>query len=299
MMRFFVFVLLTALCAYPVLSQDAVGTFHQEVTWSPDGQYLSFSQLDFKSEGEKNSWTSDIYVVKADGTRLRKITGEAMNEIFSTWSNSGKMLAFSGSVEGSKSSDIFVAARDGGNLKQLTSNAGRNSGPAFSPDGKQIAFTSTRGGDKSQIFIMNANGKNQKAVTDDAELDHYNPQWSPDGKRLVYYSEMGDNKDQIWTIGPDGSNPTLLTNNIGHNIFPSFHPNGKIVFVSTRDDVRGLICTIEPDGSNLEIRKGISVNYIRYSPDGKKIAYITGRFPNSDIYIANADGSDPVKLLED
>ena len=36
--------------------------------------------------------------------------------------------------------------------------------------------------------------------------------------------------------------------------------------------------------------------FARFSPDGKKIAYISGKFPQTAIYIANADGSNQVKI---
>ena len=36
--------------------------------------------------------------------------------------------------------------------------------------------------------------------------------------------------------------------------------------------------------------------YARISPNGKKIAYLSGKFPNTAIYVATADGSNPVKI---
>ena len=299
MKKYISYALLIIFGVLSVSAQKKIGTFHQEVNWSPDGKYISFSQFDLFMEGNKRKMKADVYVVRSDGKGLRKITGDEKNEYFSTWSKNGKKIAFSGTVQGSKTADIFVVGKNGKGLKQLTKDSGRNSGPAFSPDGKKIAFMSKRDG-KYQIYVMDADGKNRKRLTTDPKIAYYNPQWSPDGKKLVYYSEKGDNKDQIWIMNSDGSNPKLLTDNIGHNIYPTFSPDGKkVVFISARDGKRSLVCKVNPDGSGFEVVKGISAAYIRYSPDGKKVAYVSGKFPKTDIYIANADGSEAVKLIKE
>ena len=147
---------------------------------------------------------------------------------------------------------------------------------------------------------MNSDGSNVTRLTKDDEVAFYNPEWSPDGRMLVFYAEKGDAKDQIWTINADGTSPRLLTNNIGHNIFPAFSPNGKkIIYSSNLGGEHGGVFTMNLDGTEVEQLKGIKTGWIRYSPDGKKIVYVEGRFPNSSIIIANADGSNPKKIVGD
>ena len=38
--------------------------------------------------------------------------------------------------------------------------------------------------------------------------------------------------------------------------------------------------------------------FARFSPDGKRIAYVAGKFPESAVYIANADGSGAVRVTK-
>lgn len=52
------------------------------------------------------------------------------------------------------------------------------------------------------------------------------------------------------------------------------------------------------DGSKLTKMPTMNSYFARFSPNGKKIAYITGKFPETAIYIANADGSDAIKLTK-
>lgn len=273
----------------------AQGTiFHQEVTWSPDGKHLSCS-IYRKSDPSDKQLKYEIYVIKADGSNKQKIVDDAT---WSSWSKDGKRILFSRSSADKKTSDIFTVKTDGSDLIQLTKDAKRNSHPAYSPDGKKIAFTSTRESDKNQIYVMNVDGTNVKRMTTDSAIGYFNPMWSPDSKKIVYYTEKGDQKDQIWTINADGSNQTLLTNNIGHNTFPSFSPDGKlIIFNSNRDEKQAIYMMNSLDGSNLKPLADIKSFYARYSPNGKKIAFIIGGFPSNDIYIADADGSKAKKIL--
>jgi len=52
------------------------------------------------------------------------------------------------------------------------------------------------------------------------------------------------------------------------------------------------------DGSALAKVGNIRSFFARFSPDGKKIAYIAGKFPETAIYIANVDGSGVMKVTK-
>ena len=277
----------------------------QDLSWSPDGKFIVFSGMhDF--DPSAHTFKADIFIIRADGTDMKKITGDEKNEFYTAWAKD--RIYFGAEVPGTKSSDIYSAKTDGSDLRQLTESAGRNSTPAVSRDGKTIAWVSTRDADKYQIYTANADGSNVKRLTTDAAIAYFNPQFSPDGKRIVYYAEKGDRKDQVWVMNVDGSNPTLLTNNIGHNIFPSWLPDGKqIIFASSRRDQKAdgsyiddsYLYVMNADGSNLKkLGSNIQSFFAKFSPDGKKIAYISGRFPSSNIFVANADGLGAVQITK-
>jgi Tol biopolymer transport system component len=52
------------------------------------------------------------------------------------------------------------------------------------------------------------------------------------------------------------------------------------------------------DGSALTKVGTIKSFFARFSPDGKKIAYVSGKFPETAIYIANIDGSGVMKVTK-
>jgi hypothetical protein len=113
------------------------------------------------------------------------------------------------------------------------------------------------------------------------------PDWSPDGTRLAF--NRGNVIHVVDADGTDlrsferGTNPawspdgSRIAYDNGHNIFV-FDPNGA--------------------GGGTLVRAGVQP---AWSPDGSKIAFEVTVGPNdseADIYVMNADGSDPVNLTQ-
>jgi Tol biopolymer transport system component len=119
--------------------------------------------------------------------------------------------------------EIFRAGLDGRDLVRLTSSPGYDAECAYSPDGRQIVFCSDRDGDPD-IYIMNADGTGLKQLTN---ADGYDggPFFSPDGNWVVYRTDRkAEDHLQIHTIRSDGTNDVALTDNIGVNWAPYWHP---------------------------------------------------------------------------
>jgi WD40-like Beta Propeller Repeat len=90
--------------------------------WSPDGKEIAFSS------------TSDIFLMKANGTGHTNLTNNPANDEYPTWSPDGKKIAFSSSRAGDNEGDIFVMQADGKKVEQLTKTRAFES----SPDWRQL-----------------------------------------------------------------------------------------------------------------------------------------------------------------
>ncbi|HQU42064.1 MAG TPA: biopolymer transporter Tol [Pirellulales bacterium] len=130
--------------------------------------------------------------------------------------------------------DIFQADPDGSHLVRLTDAPGYDAEGAYSPDGKLIAFCSTRDGDPD-IYLMNADGSNVRQITNEPGYDG-GPFISPDGKWIVYRSDRKQKEMlQIHAIGIDGQNDVALTDNVGVNWAPYWHPTKPYIIWTGAD----------------------------------------------------------------
>ena len=103
-------------------------------------------------------------------------------------------------------------------------------------------------------------------------------------------------------MNADGTSQTRLTNNIDHDMYPSWSPDGtKIAFVTEREHSVSWtqqIYIMNADGTS---QTNISNNYNfdsfpNWSPDGTKIAFTSKRDGNNEIYIMNADGTSQTRI---
>ena len=156
--------------------------------------------------------------------------------------------------------EIFTMNRDGTSLTQLTENAASDFDPEWSPDGKRIAFHSDR--DLfSNIFVMDADGTEQTQLTEGRSFDR-SPTFSPDGNRVAFDSNLEAGK------GVD-------------------NPEGDFEVFSVRVDGKGLTQLTKNSEGDFQPD---------FSPDGKKIAFVSRRGFAPGIYTMNSDGRSEKKV---
>jgi len=147
------------------------------------------------------------------------------------------------------------------------------------------------------IYVMNADGSQLRNLTRNTVGDR-NPVWSPDGRRIAF-----ENNWQINVMNADGSGQRRLTRNGGRNFAPAWSPDGQKIAFERRTGRKkygpcngcGRASTFEihvmnADGSGAQ-RLTAQGAQPGWSPDGQKIAFMSERDGNAEIYTMNADGS--------
>jgi Tol biopolymer transport system component len=189
-------------------------------------------------------------------------------------------------------------------------------------------FASTRDVSTGELYLVNADGTGLTRLTNDLSPDR-DPAWSPDGSQLAWVQGSGGGQ-LLRVMKADG---TLLPGFIcGGGSGPAWSRGGKVAFVYADGD----IYVANPDGTGLERRTydgmyqpysdlawspvwnspGPELAYTRggeiyiqgrqltagggrnaaWSPNGAKIAFVSDRAGNPEIYVVNYDGSGLTRL---
>jgi Tol biopolymer transport system component len=185
--------------------------FSWEPTWSPDGTRIAFTRA--VGDPFVCYWWCfrDIWVMKADGSDLRRLTTDAAS-YSPDWSPDGTKIAFTRRQDDGvrdDNPDIWKMDPDGSNQQNLIHTEPFplldecESAPDWSPDASQITFSNSdcQNSTGDSVHIMDADGSERR------RWDHaYNPAWSPDGTKIVF--ETGFDRDRptsLWWKAVDGT----------------------------------------------------------------------------------------------
>ena len=253
---------------------------------SPDGKQIAFVvREDNLAQGTGNS---EIYVIRTDGTGLRRMTNNPATDISPRWSPDGRSILFLSTRK--NGSQAWSIPENGGEPRQLTNFSAGVNDPVWSPDGRAIVFA-------SDVFPeCGASDSCNRAISDamqngplkvhmaDALLYRHWTSWK-DGRRSHILLFDVDKKDCRDLTPGDFDAPAF---SLGGGGF-ALSPDGKeLCYVSNHDaheaenTNKDLWITPLTGGPsrNITISNAGSDGNPAYSPDGKYIAYLTQSTPN-------------------
>jgi TolB protein len=119
--------------------------------------------------------------------------------------------------------------------------------------------------------------------------------------KIAFVVESAVGGKEIFVADFDGGNVRAVTQNQSINIAPAWSPDGRIAFTSYLKRNPDLYL-IHPDGNPQSLQRfsfypGVNASP-SWSPDGKQIALMMGKEGKSEIFLLNADGTDPRKLTK-
>ena len=168
---------------------------------SPEGTQIAYAS---NASGER-----EIYVMRADGTRIRRLTqNPARDDSSPAWSPDGRYLAWSSEA------DVYVMKADGSAKRPVAATTLEELDPAWSPNGLELVY-STAG----DLFAVPAAGGTPRQLTSGPANDR-EPDWSSRGE-IVYASDTA-----IFAVPAAGGAPRQLTAGIPVDSSPSWAPDG-------------------------------------------------------------------------
>jgi eukaryotic-like serine/threonine-protein kinase len=155
-------------------------------------------------------------------------------------------------------------------LKRVTFGPGLEDEPCFSPDGKFLAYTTDERGNLDVVVQPLSGGEVIRIAGSDA--DEAEPAWSPDGAKIAFVSA----RDHGGRLGVALNVSTLEQ-----------YLNAKFGDIFLVPALGGAAVKLVEDGY-----------YPSWSPDGKRIVFMSNRDGALSLWVISADGGVPTRLTK-
>jgi Tol biopolymer transport system component len=244
-----------------------------------------------RGEVARTLWVADLNAAHAPA-QVAQNSGDLENLEGLAWSSSEQVLytaAESGNV------DIWsVTVRD--HLRrQLTSDPADDFHPSATADGQTVVFASNRGGSPG-IWTMNGDGTGQQRLTSGADI---RPSISRDGRVLVFQRGAVDTTPfTLWRLPRGETEPVLIADN--HSMRPAVSPDALSIahYLMTAESWMLALTPLAggPPVRTLPISPTHAARVVRWSVDGRALAFIDGAGGASNIWMQPLDGASARKL---
>jgi Tol biopolymer transport system component len=213
------------------------------------------------------------------------------------WTSDGRIAYFS--FAGGET-NLWLRNADGSNPRQLTNGMQAGRGLAVSPDNRHIVFAAAQNGGKLNLWRTELDGRNTTRLTDRSGGAF--PTISPDGESVIY--QQGITSKVLRKIPLAGGASVNATEMKGAR--PQISPDGKLIAFFYIDDSTepvpqwsiGIVSA--EDGElrrKLTIAPTVNDRFLRWTPDGKAVAYISNEGDNIKIIRHSLDDAEPPRPL--
>ena len=267
------------------------------VAWSPDSEWVVYSMQ------------GSLWRQRLDSGVAEQLTAGPGYDYQPDWSPDGRSIVYS-KYDGD-AVELWLLDLASGRSRPLTENGQVNVDARWAPDGRRIAFVSTLYNKRFHIFLLqmeNGEAKSLERLTSETRteapryyyspFDHFiSPTWSPDGTELIFVSNHGRpyGTGGFWRMRaePGAAPKEMHYEETTWRASPDWSPDGKRLLYSSYLGRQWHQLWVIPaaGGDPFAISYGEYDNTAaRWAPDGQRIAFISNRNGNTELWIQEAIG---------
>ncbi len=271
------------------------------LTFSQDGDYIYYVVY------EKNSPLGVVYQIPVLGGTPRKVIEDVDTPV--TFSPDGKRFAWIRNFPQAGETALMIANSDGTQQRKAASRlrpgrfqAGPSVGPAWSPKGDLIACPA--GGlesdvDHSALVLIDVNTGAEKEATPLRWSFVQQVAWTPNGSSIVMSAQEAQGGPvQIWHISHPEGVAERITNDLNNYNGVSLNRAGTTL-ATVQSQVSSSVWLTGISNSDNATKVTFGTNEggrgLALMPDGRIIYTVAGS-GTTDLFIVNADGSNPRQL---
>jgi Tol biopolymer transport system component/DNA-binding winged helix-turn-helix (wHTH) protein len=269
----------------------ASGRSARAPSWSPDGARIGFVSL-----GKEDCTIASVSALGGPVARLTSC-GNTDHPRFA-FSPDGRFLALSRRARGdAPASMIHLVPLGAGEEAPLeTPGPFVDSAPVFSPDGASIAFERILSENVSDLYVVSRRGGDPIRVTED-NADLLGFAWL-DATHLVFSSNRAG-MFSLWTVASSGGAPTLLAGGGRKLKHPTVSRTGRVAYEAWEYDMNlasAPLSALKDAPAPLAPATDEWTFEPRFSPDGRRLVFVSTRSGSYELWTASADGSAAARL---
>ncbi len=190
----------------PLVNLTKAFGYDAEGSWSPDGEHILFASNRHAysaalSEAEQTilerdpSYFMDLYVMRADGSDLRRLTDAPGYDGGPFYSHDGRRIVWRRFAPDGATAEIYTMSADGSGAAAITRLGAMSWAPFFHPSGDYVIFaTNLQGFQNFELYMVDSEGRGEAVrVTLSGGFDGL-PTFSPDGRQLSWSSARTPDK---------------------------------------------------------------------------------------------------------
>ncbi len=213
-----------------------------------------------------------------------------------------QIVFFRSNAEGSKG-HLFIMNADGSDQKQLGQSGSRpDHYPNWSPNGKQVTFESYRRGGW-RIWIMDRDGSNARRLIPGGggiQSYEFDPTFNASGEKVIYHGDVSKGSDLFQVDVASGLVDNLTRTDDLSEFAPDVSIRDDIVFTEADSGVLRIAKIDGKTGTRVRLTSGEFKDFApTWSTDGAKILFYSDREGGFELFLMNADGSNPYRLITD